>query len=124
MCISTIGSRSQEVAIRTWYDGVGYSLVTEIGPTLVGDYNDDGIVDAADYVVWRKNLGMMTTLPNRDTANGGAISMDDFDSWRENFGNTALRRGRNSVSTPEPDTFILAILIIALTTFARDTKSK
>ena len=25
---------------------------------LVGDYNGNGIVDAADYVVWRKQLGM------------------------------------------------------------------
>jgi hypothetical protein len=26
-------------------------------PALPGDYNGDGTVDAADYVVWRKTLG-------------------------------------------------------------------
>ena len=25
--------------------------------SLIGDYNNDGIVNAADYVVWRTNLG-------------------------------------------------------------------
>ena len=95
-------------AIRTWYDGVGYSLVTEIDPILVGDYNDDGMVDSADYVVWRKNLGLTTTLPNREAANSGAISMDDYDSWRENFGNTMPGGGAISrTAVPEPATLFL-----------------
>ena len=36
-------------ANRAMYDGLGYALVS-----LAGDYNHDGTVDAADYVVWRK----------------------------------------------------------------------
>jgi hypothetical protein len=43
---------------------------------LPGDYNDDGVVDAADYVVWRKGLGTTYTLT-------------DYDAWRANFGQTA-----------------------------------
>jgi hypothetical protein len=97
-------------AIRTWYDGVGYALVTEAGPILVGDYNDDGVVDAADYVVWRKTLGSEFDLPNRDPENTGAISNDDFDSWRENFGNLVAGIG-GSESVPEPNA--LALLILA-----------
>jgi hypothetical protein len=90
-------------ANRTWYDGLGYALVSEISSTLVGDYNDDGTVDAADYVVWRKHEGLTATLPNRDTANSGPISIDDFHSWRANFGNSAPGSGSaETVSTPEP----------------------
>jgi hypothetical protein len=100
-------------AIRTWYDGVGYALVSETSPLLVGDYNDDGAVDAADYVVWRKNVGLTVALPNRDTANSGPITEDDFDSWRENFGNTHPGSGSaESLSTPEPSSFVLALLVV------------
>ena len=43
-------------------------------PTLQGDYNTDGVVDAADYVVWRKTDG---TNPA------------GYNTWRTNFGRTA-----------------------------------
>jgi hypothetical protein len=41
--------------------------------TLPGDFNSDGAVDAADYVVWRNTGG----------------SPDDYNDWRANFGATA-----------------------------------
>jgi hypothetical protein len=60
----------------------GNSLV----PTVVGDYNNNGIVDAADYTIWRDNLGSTTfTLPNRATANTGAISVTDYTTWVSQF---------------------------------------
>jgi hypothetical protein len=107
-------------AIRTWYDGVGYALVSELSPLLVGDYNDDRVVDAADYVVWRKNVGLTVALPNRDTANLGPISGADFDSWRANFGNTLPGRGSaESVSTPEPSALALLAVFMAIDALGR-----
>jgi hypothetical protein len=45
-------------------------------------------VDAADYTVWRNKLGDDgSTLPNRDSANVGPVSDDDWLSWKINFGN-------------------------------------
>ena len=63
------------------------SLASTTGPA-VGDYNEDGSVNAADYVVWREHDGQTFALPNRDTANAGPISAADYNSWRKNFGNT------------------------------------
>ena len=37
-----------------WRGQLDDILTTLIGPPLVGDYNQDGAVDTADYVVWRK----------------------------------------------------------------------
>lgn len=54
-------------------------------PCPPGDYNDDNIVDAADYVVWRKFLGTMFQLPN-EAASPGVVDQDDYPVWRENFG--------------------------------------
>lgn len=56
-----------------------------------GDYNSDGSVDAADYVVWRKTLGSTTDL--RADGSGltpgvpnGVVDQYDYDFWRANFG--------------------------------------
>jgi hypothetical protein len=53
------------------------ATVTFIADTaLAGDFNQDGVVDGADYVVWRKGLG--TTY-----------DQEDFQVWRSNFGATS-----------------------------------
>jgi hypothetical protein len=44
-------------------------------PTLEGDFNQNGSVDAADYVVWREGLGTTHTP-------------DDYGVWRAHFGQT------------------------------------
>lgn len=53
---------------------------------LAGDYNNDGVVDAADYTVWRDNLGSNNDLPNRDASATGPVSTGDYNFWRNNFG--------------------------------------
>ena len=63
------------------------------GGILVGDYNSNGVVDAADYVVWRDKLGQTFVLPNRDQNNYGPISTADYSSWRANFGKTSPGSG-------------------------------
>ena len=50
--------------------------------SLAGDYNNNGIVDAADYVLWR-NGG---PLQNDPTA---GVQPGDYNIWRANFGRTA-----------------------------------
>jgi hypothetical protein len=79
-------------------------------PTVVnlpGDYNNNGRVDAADYVIWRKRLGTPTTLPN-DTTPGWVLA-EDRSVWRANFNRTApVRPASGTALVPEPGTLILA----------------
>jgi hypothetical protein len=85
---------------------------------IVGDYNDDGTVDAADYVVWRKNLGTTNTLPNDDTP--GSVLAVDYDRWKANFGRSSAGAASLSpVATPEPATIGGALLLAALTISTR-----
>jgi rhamnogalacturonan endolyase len=56
--------------------------------SLVGDYNADGNVDAADYVVWRKANGSTTDL-HADGNKNGIVDEEDYDLWRANFGRTS-----------------------------------
>ncbi len=44
-------------------------------------------IDAADYVLWRKNLGTTNVLPNDPV--GGPIGAAQYDLWRAQFGETA-----------------------------------
>lgn len=59
-----------------------------IRPNPGGDYNADGTVNVADYVVWRDNLGSSIELPN-DTTDETTIGIVQYDLWKENFGETA-----------------------------------
>jgi hypothetical protein len=60
-----------------------------------GDYNDNGIVEAADYVSFRDVLNTPTTLPNDMTP--GTVAPEDYDVWRANFG--AIGGGEPAVQT-------------------------
>jgi hypothetical protein len=52
---------------------------------LPGDYNFNGVVDAADYVVWRKTSGATNDL-RADGNTNGIIDQGDYNLWRAHFG--------------------------------------
>jgi hypothetical protein len=66
---------------------------------LFGDYNGNGVVDAADYVVWRDRVGGGGTLPNDNTP---GIGQDDYNQWRTNFGRTPGLNSAGIAPVPEP----------------------
>ncbi|HEY3392831.1 MAG TPA: hypothetical protein VGK58_08995 [Lacipirellulaceae bacterium] len=76
-----------------------YTLTSLLAPPgLDGDYNEDGRVDAADYVVWRKS-----------GAAGG------YDTWRTNFGRTQGAEASLVLSeaVPEPSSIACGLLALA-----------
>ena len=69
---------------------------------LAGDYNADGIVDAADYVVWRKD----------PAAFGGDPA--GYNTWTTNFGRTSgPGSGLGAGSVPEPASWLLGVLLLS-----------
>ncbi len=76
-------------------------------PALAGDYNDDHVVDAADYTVWRNNFGSTTILPN-DPSPG--VDMDDYVTWKDNFGMTTVTVSPSNSAVPEPTSLLLVSL--------------
>jgi hypothetical protein len=59
-----------------------------------GDYNDDGYVDAADYILWRKNLGTSFQLNNEvQGVTPGMVTPEDYTAWRARFGTGPIGRG-------------------------------
>jgi autotransporter-associated beta strand protein len=72
-----------------------------------GDFNQNGVVDAADYVLWRNSVGP-GSLPNEGGISPGTVDMADYDFWRSRFGATS-GAGAGSVAqgVPEPVTVIM-----------------
>jgi hypothetical protein len=82
----------------TWNVMYGANSVTlsVTGIGLVGDFNGDGSVDTADYIVWRKSGG----------------NLPEYNAWRSNFGGTNSGAGSAVVSAgavPEPGAAVLLI---------------
>jgi hypothetical protein len=76
--------------------GAGMVMITATSQELSGDFNQDGRVDAADYVHWRKN----------------GLSQQDYNTWRANFGAST---GSGSITTqagpiPEPISMIYGFI--------------
>lgn len=84
-----------------------------IPPVLPGDYNGDGVVDAADYTVWRDNLGSTDDLA-ADGDGSGTIDEGDYLVWRGHFGCVRESGGAlAAVPVPEPPATCLAVLELA-----------
>ena len=88
--------------LLTWNTSQLYTtgVLSVLGPPpLPGDFNEDGKVDAADYVVWRKNGG----------------TQEQFNPWRANFGNMAGSGALiPSPAVPEPATAIHLVIVASL----------
>jgi T5SS/PEP-CTERM-associated repeat protein len=78
---------------------------------LPGDYNHNGIVDAADYTLWRDGLGTTYTQA-------------DYDVWKSNFGNHSGSGSSANAGVPEPSTLVLLILAAASLCVCRAVTAK
>jgi hypothetical protein len=101
-------------------DGNTEGWIAYLGPPgVAGDFNSDGIVDAADYIVWRNGLGTTYTQAG-------------YDVWRANFGRTAAGAAAvadtfangSSANIPEPITAAILSIGLLPVCFARRTRGR
>lgn len=84
------------------------TLLANVVAGLTGDYNGDGIVNAADYTVWKDSFGSTVDL-TADGDGSGTIDAGDYTVWVNNFGTSSL-----SVAVPEPTTWLLSFLVMTM----------
>jgi hypothetical protein len=74
---------------------------------VLGDYNNNSIVDAADYVVWRNGgpLGNEGDSP-------GVVDQLDYSFWRSRFG--AMTGSSSTVRVAVPETSSLPLWPVGL----------
>jgi arabinogalactan endo-1,4-beta-galactosidase len=86
-----------------------------VEPILAGDYNDNGVVDAADYTVWRDHLGQNFQLPNEvDGVSPGIVTAADYTEWKLRFGDMLAGSGSiaQAIAVPEPAGGTLAVVTL------------
>jgi Dockerin type I domain len=88
---------------------------------VYGDYNSDGIVNAADYTVWRNALGSATDL-DADGDGDGTVDQDDYQIWKLTFGSTVesgMSSGAIELATavPEPPSMTLMLCAMVVVCF-------
>jgi hypothetical protein len=91
--------------------GFTFDVIDPTTQGVLGDYNEDGFVNAADYTVWRDHLGLAFTLPNEgpDTT-PGQVTPEDYDFWKSQF---VAGGGATALGVPEPGTFALVAIALA-----------
>ena len=83
-----------------------FTTVTDNLPNgVTGDYDGNGIVDAADYTVWLSLLGSSNATADGDGS--GTVDVGDYTMWKSNFGNSAGATGGSQI--PEPTAMVLLL---------------
>jgi hypothetical protein len=80
-----------------------------------GDFNEDGIIDIADFAFWSKTAGTSVPAWSGADANGDMmVDIDDLEIWQQNFGKTIPDLGAGSggddSSVPESSSALLLVL--------------
>ena len=75
----------------------GDVTLTSVPESLLGDYNDDGVVDGTDFLAWQRGES-----PTPD-------SEEDLLAWERNFG-SVFQLQTTSAVVPEPSTGLLLFL--------------
>jgi autotransporter-associated beta strand protein len=83
-------------------------MIAADATALPGDFNLDGIVDAADYSVWRDGLGTVYNL-------------GDYQDWKSNFGQRTASGGVSPTAVPEPAGLAVVLLATAFLVARRTT---
>jgi hypothetical protein len=100
----------------------GFELL--VAPKFDGDYNGDGAVNAADYVVWRNTLGQVVSAGHAADGNAdGTVNANDYAVWRANFGATASSMAVENSAIPEPAAWLLAVFGLAIN-FNRSARNR
>lgn len=108
--VSAYGTGSSATGVKEFFfDNLKITGIASID----GDYNNNGIVDAADYVLWRKTRGQTGSGLAADGNKDNRIDAADYNVWKANFGLT-LQFAANGpvVVVPEPATWLIVSIAL------------
>jgi hypothetical protein len=97
--------------------GFSFDIVDPFVPAVAGDYNGNGIVDAADYTIWRDTLGQSVAAGSAADGDGsGTIDDGDYTIWKNRFGLTSGGGSASSRAVPEPNSAVLLLIGLVIAT--------
>lgn len=95
------------------------ALAINAAAGLAGDFDVDGDVDGADFLVWQRTLGTAGapgTFPAADGSLDGSVNAADLAIWRAGYGRVVmvpLESGLTGASVPEPCGAALMAIVAA-----------
>lgn len=96
-----------------------FQLVVEEPTALAGDFNGDGMVNAADYTVWRDNDGAADESALNGAGDGmNGVDSGDYSLWVAQYGQASV----TTVAIPEPTSALLSASL-AIAALARRSRS-
>jgi len=118
---------------------VGYAYETEPGVEILAgdagpappsaDYNDDGTVDGADFLLWQRQFGdSVTAFDGADGNGNGVVDAPDLAIWKTGFGSAAPAGQITAAAVPEPGSLLLGgvsgLLLIGHFALKRKSRQK
>jgi hypothetical protein len=93
-------------------------VIGGVRPAVSGDFNNNGVVDAADYVLWRNGGPLQNEIDNP-----GTVDDADYTSWQARFGAvSASGAALASATVPEPAGALVAFVIWLYLAAARTSR--
>lgn len=108
-------NKSADAAWTGYFDNI---RVGSFGEVVAGDYNGDSQVTAADYAVWRDNVGFGpagdgTTSGDSSGVPDGTVDISDYNFWVEQFDAGSPAAVVAATPTPEPTGAVLLVATLA-----------
>lgn len=90
-----------------------HAFVATLTLGLLGDYNGDNAVGPADYDKWVMDFGMQVPAGSGADGNAnGIIDAADYTVWRDHLGQNSGSAAMSPSSVPEPTTLAIAATLI------------
>src|SRR5690606_26934520 len=109
-----------------YLDSIAHNPTGSLIPqgTLPGDFNGDGMVNLADYTVWRDQLGTPSESGLAYNGDGsGMVDAGDYAMWKSHLG-TSTSGATSTTAVPEGSSSVLVTLLLAMAPWARRTCCK
>ncbi|MCO6047972.1 hypothetical protein NG895_29065 [Aeoliella sp. ICT_H6.2] len=80
---------------------------------LPGDYDNNGTVEMDDYLTWKADFGQTGLDLDSDGSGDGVVDIADYVVWRNNLGASLPPGAVAAASVPEPATWLAAVMCLA-----------
>lgn len=98
-----------------------WDMVDTATPAEDADFNNDGIVDGNDFLIWQRGFGAPGTNLTGDADGNGTVNAADLAIWKNKFGTAGATSSVDAV--PEPATATLALMAVAAAVASRSRRT-